>query len=283
MQKVKLAAVSFSPYLGDFEKNLQSHRSLAEHLAPKVDFLFFPELSLCGYLLENLAHECGKTLKELELYFASFPPQITVFAGFVLYENGHFYNAYAGFSQGKPLFVHRKIYLPTYGMFDEARYFSFGQSLDYFLFHSQERAGVLICEDAWHLPLPYAHFLAGVSLVVVPSASPMRGVQDEREINIERWKGRLLCYSESLNQFYLYVNRAGIDDGVLFPGEVFLVSPLRGLIPALEEGEFEKNRYKLFLLDFEERQASAAKGGPWQNDCFSLNKALLEKSHHARF
>lgn len=272
----RIALVSFEPKLGDVLWNMEKHGEICNKLKKEVDFIFFPELSLCGYLLENLAHEIALEKKSplWQKYFKDFSNSI--FLGSVLYEEGHFYNAYLGLEKGEIVFLHKKIYLPTYGMFDEGRYFSCGQVLNYFNYQN-ERIGILLCEDAWHPVLAYAHYIHQCSLVVVPSASPLRSFMQNEAANLFSYRSRLYCYSESYNQFYAYVNRGGVDDGVFFPPDSFVVSPLKGFLNG-EKGEFEGITYQIFTLNFLDIKASATRGGPWQNDIFSLNISLLKKA-----
>jgi len=67
--------------------------------------------------------------------------------------------------------VHRKVYLPTYGMFDEDRYFTRGDRVQ--AFESRfGRMAILICEDLWHVSVPYLAALDGARVLLCPATAP---------------------------------------------------------------------------------------------------------------
>ena len=77
-------------------------------------------------------------------------------------------------------FRHRKLYLPTYGMFDEGRWFGRGSSLDVWTSPQGWRVGILICEDFWHMSAPYVLWMDGADVMIFGNSSPARGVSASR-------------------------------------------------------------------------------------------------------
>jgi len=149
--------------------------------------------------------------------------------GFVEESTRHvFYNSAAYFENEKLVYVHRKIYLPTYGMFDESRYFGSGQKLRAFD-TNLGRVAILICEDAWHPSLAFLASQDGADFLIVPSSSPYRGTSQAKlkpKSAIERtWESILTTYSITYNQFVVFSNRIGYEDGVNFWGGSQIISP----------------------------------------------------------
>jgi NAD+ synthase (glutamine-hydrolysing) len=163
---------------------------------------------------------------------------LDVVLGTVIESPDHrYFNASLYFSQGDLVHVHRKVYLPTYGMFDEQRYFAPGDRFRSFatLFG---RAGILVCEDIWHLSSAYILSLEGVDMIICPSSSPGRGVTtDERLGTAESY--RLVCrtYAQFLTTFFLYCNRVGFEDGANFWGGSMVIGPNGDIIAQHEDAD----------------------------------------------
>ena len=152
---MKIALAQINPSLGDVKRNLSAHlERIRQARSRKADLVVFPELSLTGYLLHDLvqdvALDLGRAAEIRKLAAAS--RDLGVLVGVAeCTERFQYHNSSLLLEGGKRAFCHRKVYLPTYGMFDEGRYFGAG---DRFRVHSSKRLGrlgVLICEDAWHL------------------------------------------------------------------------------------------------------------------------------------
>jgi predicted amidohydrolase len=139
--------------------------------------------------------------------------------GFVDEDMRHrFYIASAYLSGGKVLHVHHKVYLPTYGLFDEGRFFAWGDQVRAFDTRFG-RAGMLICEDFWHASPPYLLWLDGADLFLFNSASPGRGLNDNEKLESARWVERVTkAYASMFTSFVAHANRVGYEDGLLFWG-----------------------------------------------------------------
>jgi len=238
--RLSVALAQIDPALGDRGRNLERHREWVKRAADAgAKLLVFPELSLTGYFLKDLVPESAIQLDSKEMRdLAALSAGLDVVLGTVIESPDHrYFNASLYFSQGELVHVHRKVYLPTYGMFDEQRYFAPGDRFRSFA-TPFGRAGILVCEDIWHLSSAYILSLEGVDMIICPSSSPGRGVTtDERLGTAESY--RLVCrtYAQFLTTFFLYCNRVGFEDGANFWGGSMVIGPNGDIIAQHEDAE----------------------------------------------
>lgn len=234
--KLNLALAQINTVLGDVDKNLKKHLEMIEEARQKgADLILFPELSLTGYVLQDLvptvAHhaDAGDPVFHLLLEASQ---SIDIMVGFVEEDKrNRFYIASAYLSRGEVVHVHHKVYLPTYGLFDEGRFFARGDSVRAFDTRFG-RVGMLICEDFWHASLPYLLWLDGADLFLFASASPGRGLPHEGEcdgparLNSARWVDDInRAYAGLFTSFVAHTNRVGYEDGLNFWGGAAVFSP----------------------------------------------------------
>ncbi len=155
--KMRVAVAQIDAAVGNMEKNIKHHiAAIKKAVAQKADVIVFPELSLTGYSVRDLNWDVAVNLADPAALngLLKFSKSITIIAGGVEErKNFGLYNSAFVFEDGKIYSGHRKIYPPTYGMFEELRYFS--QGSDVRNFNSKHgKLGILICEDLWHLSLP---------------------------------------------------------------------------------------------------------------------------------
>jgi predicted amidohydrolase len=242
MQTVRVALAQIAPKLGDLEANLEIH-SEAIRLArrEKAGIVVFPELSLTGYLLHDQVPEIAMTLESAAFRkLLRLAAKVDLIVGFVEESAGHcFYNATAYLSSGRVVHVHRKVYLPTYGMFEEGRDFAAGDVLRSFATR-HGRAGMLICEDAWHPTSAWLLVQDGAEILFTLSSGPTRGAKPGRGItSLPVWHGLLRTTAQFQTSFVVYVNRVGYEDGLNFGGGSIALDPFgRTLaeLPALGAG-----------------------------------------------
>jgi predicted amidohydrolase len=213
--------------LGDIAGNVERHLDWIERArADGVDLLVFPELSLTGYRLLHLTPRVALAADSGELArLAAAAGDMVVVAGFVEEgPRGALHNSAVLLSQGRVRVVHRKLYLPTYGIFQEHRFLTSGRRLD-LLGLPWGTAGVLICEDLWHPELARRLALGGARLIVVPSAGPGRIGAGELPESAESWE--LLTRSAALLNtcWIVYVNRVGWEEGSFYTGGSHVVRP----------------------------------------------------------
>lgn len=245
---VRLA--QFSPGLGDVPGNLERMLAIVEAAEKDgVDLVVFPELALTGYGLRDLVPECALRRDAPEIRELVRASGRTSFAfGFVEETPEHlFFNSAAWVERGEIVHVHRKIHLPTYGLFEEGRYFAAGESVRTFPTRFG-RLAMLVCEDVWHLPMPYLAALDGALGVVALSSSPTRGVGGEGKAkNTLAWERLLLTYASSLTLFVIYANRCGFEDGVGFWGGSEIVSPSGEIVV---KGKYHEEDLPTAVVDF---------------------------------
>ena len=223
-----------APALGDVERNLHAHLAwLSRPEVEEADLVVFPELSLTGYLLQDLVAEVARPVRTggllAPLVAESLRRDIVV--GMVEQSDDFlFYNVAVYLSGGEIRHVHRKVYLPTYGMFDEGRYFAAGRSFDVVPTRFG-KLGLLLCEDAWHLSSSYLLSLQGAHALVVLSGSPGRGWAGGGPVaSVQTWERVGQVLSQFLTVYWVYVNRVGYEDGLAFAGGSYVADPFGNLL-----------------------------------------------------
>ncbi len=218
-----LALAQINTRLGDVAANLEKHLALAQEARQQgADLIVFPELSLTGYVLQDLTSAVAHRPTPDDPIFAPLLEAsrgIDLVVGFVDEDRRHrFFIAAAYLSQGQVAHVHHKVYLPTYGLFDEGRFFAWGDSLRAFDTRFG-RMGMLICEDFWHASPPYLLWLDGADLLLLTSASPGRGLTEDPRLESARWVEHInQAYASLFTSFIVHANRVGYEDGLNFWG-----------------------------------------------------------------
>ena len=228
MRRFRAAVAQIAPTLGDLEKNLPLHEKTArEAIAQSANLLIFPELSLTGYFLKDQVPSVAlrPDAEALQL-FRKLSQRVAIILGFVEEGPGHrFYNSSAYFEGGEIRHIHRKAYLPTYGIFDEARYLAPGERIRAFD-TALGRMGILICEDLWHPAAPAIAAWDGAEIIICPSASPGRGLGQAAPFqNASTWERTIRTCADLLTTYVIYANRVGYEDGACFWGGSEVVAP----------------------------------------------------------
>jgi predicted amidohydrolase len=228
MRHFRLAVAQIAPTLGDLEKNLTLHEKMAQQaIEQSANLLVFPELSLTGYFLKDQVSSVAlRADSPLLQRFRELSLRVAMVLGFVEEAPDHrFYNAAAYLEGGEIRHIHRKVYLPTYGIFDEARYLAAGDRIRAFD-TALGRMAILICEDLWHPAAPAIAAWDGAEILICPSASPGRGLgQAEPFQNATTWERTLRTCGDLLTSYVVYANRIGYEDGACFWGGSEVVTP----------------------------------------------------------
>jgi NAD+ synthase (glutamine-hydrolysing) len=228
--KLTLSLAQLNTRLGDVQANLEKHLALAEQAhASGADLLVFPELSLTGYVLQDLTPTVACRPLPTDPIFKPLleaSRKLDLVVGFVDEDQRHrFFISAAYLSQGEVVHVHHKVYLPTYGLFDEGRFFAWGDKIRAFDTRFG-RIGMLICEDFWHASPPYLLWLDGADLLLFTSASPGRGLRDEPQLESARWVEHInRAYASLFTTFVAHANRVGFEDGLNFWGGSTVFDP----------------------------------------------------------
>jgi predicted amidohydrolase len=224
-----IALAQINPTLGDLERNLALHEKTAEGAISRgASLLVFPELSLTGYFLKDLVSSVALPITSPILgRLRDLSQRIDLVVGLVEESSEHlFYNAAIYLSMGEIQHVHRKVYLPTYGIFDEQRYLAEGGQIRTFRARVG-RSAILICEDMWHPSAAYVASLDGMEILISPSASPGRGGLEEGKsfANARAWETINRAYAQLFTCYVLFANRVGYEDGACFWGGSEVIAP----------------------------------------------------------
>jgi NAD+ synthase (glutamine-hydrolysing) len=245
---LRVGLAQIAPGLGRLEDNIEVHRKvIADARRQKVDLLAFPELGLTGYLLQDLNTEVAMRADDTRLRaLADAAGQgMSVVVGFVEESAAHqLYIAAALLEDGDVRHVQRKSYLPNYGLFDERRFFGAGEVVRAVDSRLGVRLGISICEDFWHLPVPYLLALDGAQILVNISSSPGRDVAAVTETGLgtaASWQALLRAYAMLTTSYVVYVNRVGVEESITFWGGSEVVDPAGQSVfraPLHDEGLF---------------------------------------------
>jgi NAD+ synthase (glutamine-hydrolysing) len=228
--KLSIAMAQINTVLGNVQRNLEKHlATIHQAQADGAELLIFPELSLTGYVLQDLVPTVACHPRADDPFFRPLlqaSHKLDLVVGFVEEDSrSRFYIASAYLSRGEVVHVHRKVYLPTYGLFDEGRFFAWGDSVQAFDTRFG-RVGMLICEDFWHASPPYLLWLDGADLFLFSSASPGRGLSDAPMLESARWVNHILrAYSSLYTSFVAHTNKVGYEDGLNFWGGSAVFDP----------------------------------------------------------
>lgn len=239
---VEVALVQFKPRKGEYARNLAELGSVFEQLgsAPtRPDLIVLPEAALTGYFLEGavyeLALESARFAEDVRSAWCNVNGRAAVDIVCGFYENagGTYYNSAAYMhidgDSVQMQHLHRKMFLPTYGVFDEERFLSRGRRLQAFDTRFG-RCAMLICEDLWHAVMPTIAAVKGARMLIVPSAAPGRGIEEGDELgSIRRWNEILRATAAEHGVYILYAGLAGFEGGKGMTGSSCVVSP-RGTI-----------------------------------------------------
>ncbi len=259
--QLNLALAQIATKLGDVQANLQKHLDFIEQArAQKADIVMFPELSLTGYVLQDLVPTVAHHPAEDDPVFQPLlkaSRDVDLMVGFVDEDERHrFYIASAYLSGGRVLHVHHKLYLATYALFDEGRFFNRGDSVRAFDTRFG-RAGMLICEDFWHASPPYLLWLDGADLLLFGSASPGRGVGRHDKLESAWWvEGVNQSYANLFTCFVAHSNHVGFEDGLNFWGGATVFDPNGGRVA---RGPYFEEALTMATLDMDQLRRTRAR------------------------
>lgn len=178
---MKIGLAQMDCKLGDIKANLNKMREfISEARGQKINLLIFPELSLTGYSVKELVPEVAIRIDNpIVEDLKRESKDISLVVGFVEESKDYnFYNSALYLEEGEIKHLHRKIYLPTYGIFEEKKYFVSGERMRAFE-TSYGRMAILICADSWYPVLPYISALDGASIFIHTVASFEKGLGEE--------------------------------------------------------------------------------------------------------
>lgn len=224
--------------LGDIEHNLGHMRTFVRRAREQtVDLLVFPELAVTGYCLGELSEESSLAPDDerLQPLLDESGPMALAFG---LHEDGGLrtYNSAAYFESGRLVHVHHKLYLPTYGAFEERKHFSPGQAVRAFQAGCC-RMSMMVCNDAWQPVVPFLAAQDGAEVLLVPTNSAESRFPGDID-TVTYWYDITRFYARMFQSFVVFVNRVGNDNGFEFWGRSHIVDPFGDIVveaPAYRE------------------------------------------------
>jgi predicted amidohydrolase len=248
MQPLRIALAQVAPRLGDVGWNLARHLELLEDArAGGAGLVVFPELGLTGYQLQDLAAEVAMRPDDPRLArVAAATRGLAAVISYVEESSDHrLFIAAALVEDGEVRHVHRKVHLPTYGLFDERRFFAAGDVV-----RAVPSAllgvgvGLAVCEDFWHMATPQLLALDGAQVLINVSSSPGRDLARSAEVGLgtaASWRTLMRTYAQLTTSFVVFCNRVGVDESLSFWGGSEVIGPTGAPVfsaPMFEEGLF---------------------------------------------
>ncbi len=261
----RIALAQVAPRLGDLNANLEIASNAVRRAATEGAALtVLPELALTGYLLQDLVPDVAIRADDGRLASLSREASgMLVAIGFVEETDDHRYcNSVALLRDGEVIGLHRKVYLPTYGLFDEGRFTRPGERIrTHDAGPPVGRIGLSVCEDFWHPSLPLLQALDGADLLVNVAAGPSRAPgSDAGLVAIAGWHKMQDTYALLGSVPLAFCNRVGNEEGLTFwggsrvvagDGSTVVEAPLweeAFVVGTLETDDVRMQRYSLPLL-----------------------------------
>ncbi len=221
-RSIRVALCQVKPKKGDVRGNVAAVRNAVPRGA---DLAVFPETVLSGYFVEGAAREVALARHELVTALGTPPGDRGCDIALGFYERGRrgVYNGMAYLTPASGRYeivhVHRKVFLPTYGLFEEGRFVEPGREVRAFDTRFG-RMGMLICEDLWHSLTPSILALDGAELLLSGCASPARGFSPASPLpaNLDEWDRIAARTSKEHGVYVLLAHLAGSEGGKLFAG-----------------------------------------------------------------
>ncbi|HEV3194543.1 MAG TPA: nitrilase-related carbon-nitrogen hydrolase [Candidatus Cybelea sp.] len=234
--RLRVAILQTKPMKGQYARNLQdAGEAFAQLAEDPPELVVLPEAALTGYFLEGAVYDLALPATRFAHDLATAWRKacghraVDLVAGFYENDAGRYYNSaiylHVAHEHERIVHVHRKMFLPTYGVFDEERFLSRGRRLGVFDTRFG-RMALLICEDACHAIMPTIAAIKGARILMVPSASPGRGVEHEGELgSIAQWREVLRLAALEHGIFMIYAGLTGFEGGKGMTGSSCVVDP----------------------------------------------------------
>jgi predicted amidohydrolase len=245
MKLLRIALAQMSPRLGMLDVNIAAHADLIEKARQGgANLIVFPELGLTGYQLQDLAAEVAMSADDTRLVeLARAAGEMSAVVSFVEEAEDHrLFISAALLEDGEVKFVHRKLFLPTYGLFDERRFFAAGDRLRTVESKLGVRLGLAVCEDFWHMAVPETLTLDGAQILINVSSSPGRDLAAVHEVGLgtaASWRNLMRTYAQLTTSFVVFCNRVGLDETISFWGGSEVIDPSGQAVftaPLFDEG-----------------------------------------------
>jgi N-carbamoylputrescine amidase len=230
---VRVALGQVEPALGDVAENTRRTREVVGRARSKrADLVVLPELMLTGYSLGRVSEDVSRSVDDSEIVeLAQAADGLACVVGFAEAGRVHTYNSAAYLERGEVRHVHRKLYLPTYDIWEERKHFTPGDTMRAFD-TDIGRVAVLICSDAWQPALAVLAVQDGARVLIVPANSTRRRPEIESE-----WHDVNRFYARMLETYVVFVNRVGVEGDLSFWGRSHVYDPWGELVVEAPAGE----------------------------------------------
>jgi predicted amidohydrolase len=261
----RIALAQIAPRLGDLDANLDlAAERIRAGAREGAALVVLPELALTGYLLQDLVPDVAISADDERLLsLGRETAGVLVAIGFVEETIEHRYcNSVALLRDGQLVGLHRKVYLPTYGLFDEGRFTRAGDRIRTVDAGAPiGRIGLSVCEDFWHPSIPMLQAQDGASLLVNVAAGPSRAPGSAAGLAaIGGWHKMQDTYALLGTVALAFCNRVGNEEGLTFwggsrvvaaDGSTVVEAPLWEealVVGAIETDDLRMQRYGMPLL-----------------------------------
>ena len=238
---MKILLAQINPTVGALDNNSRNIEGIIQEHSPKCDLIVFPEMCLTGYPPQDLLMDTAFIVKTTEALknIAAKVQETPVILGTIRQVEDKLFNTAAVLQNGEVIVFQDKTHLPTYDVFDEARYFVSADSripVELNIHGKTVKLGIEICEDLWDadyaIKVSRELIHKGAEILINISASPFHlNRLYERLVIIKDKANNLKCY-------FIYCNLVGAQDELVFDGQSCAVSPAGELIalsPAFRE------------------------------------------------
>ncbi|MBW6488176.1 nitrilase-related carbon-nitrogen hydrolase [Sulfurimonas sp.] len=237
---MRITLAQTSPKLN--RSNLEDLVSIIATCRNETDLIVFSELSLNGYMLQDKLYEDAWDIAELDI-LKDLSRDVDIVVGAAIKEGTDFTNSALYFSNGTLLSKHDKVYLPNYGMFEEARYFKAGNVFESFS-SSHGKVSMVVCEDLWHVSVHKSLISENPDYIIALAASPARGFSDAGLEIEDKWYEIIKTLALECNAKLIFVNRVGFEDGLGFWGGSCIVNEEASIV-------YKLPRYEKVIKTFE--------------------------------
>ncbi len=228
---MRVALAQIAPVLGDIRANFQrAMEVIAEAKGLGADLVVFPELSLTGYTLGQVSEEVSIDVEDERVTSLVEAAGETSLVISFHEDDGSLrtYNSAAYFEDGSLVRLHRKLYLPTYGIFEERKHFSPGQTMRAFG-TKFGRMAILICNDAWQPALGFLAVQDGARVLLIPTSSADSRFPGDMDTT-QYWYDITRFYARMLECYVVFTNRVGTEGELAFWGSSHVMDPLGNVV-----------------------------------------------------
>lgn len=293
--KIAIAQTDSVPF--DIEANVRRHLIVIEEAIDRgADLVVFPELSLTGYDMRERAAELALSTQSVALRpLLEISRSVDVHFSFIeLGSDFRIFNSCAYAAAGELRHVHRKTYLPTYGRFDEGKYFAAGDSIRAFDLWGDAsrmakaagagrlRAGAIICEDLWHPSVAWLLAQDGAQILIVQAGASQTSICPPAvpEMDLQRWESLAVSAALSSGAFLVLSNKVGRESDYNYFGSSFVVDP-RGQI--ISRAKLWETELLIAEVDFDEVRRVRAEMPLLRDERLDLDVRELSRIVKTRF